>query len=566
MNKKLKIENGFALPLVIIAVVILSALAVGLLMASFGVRMQAVKTKNETVAMLAAEAGYERAVFWMSQQSDILSSLQDGNSGATGNIDFEDASCAYQVDFDDYIGARPVFRIVSTGSSGISQRVVDVAVVQAVTGWVMDKCRIPDGTNSTVPVNFAEDEIIDIPIHINNRKDNPDNRDIYINGSPTFRQKVEMGESRQTSGGSDKYSSVMECFDQGIYFDQPDVRITDPAAVQSKVNRFRDSTDPAFRFIPTGTANVDNGNPTRKAVQLEFYVAAGVGMVKITNNCTVATTPGNYRDYNMVSSGTYQQYDIYAYHYAPQAQAPIIRPVTDSYVRQTFGSKQSDPGGQIFVDGDVVIGGDSLTDPNMVVKGTMTVVATGNIWIADAIVVEGQHDADANAMPSENNPNVLGLIARGVVKVADPGLSNDSDTVDPPDTDATGVQDRFSAARHIYKPVANADGAPVNNRKLPHTMVVEAAITVGGGGWGAENVRSTDGRKVTGPGDQDFLIVKGTISECIRGIVGIIGQNGYLKKYYLDKRLLEGILPGDIWFGGKYVPAPAGWSDYRPED
>ena len=71
-------------------------------------------------------------------------------------------------------------------------------------------------------------------------------------------------------------------------------------------------------------------------------------------------------------------------------------------------------------------------------------------------------------------------------------------------------------------------------------MVVEAAVTVGGGGWGAENVRS-GGRKTTG--NNDNLILRGTISECIRGIVGIIGSNGYLKKYYLDKRLLEGILP-----------------------
>jgi hypothetical protein len=26
---------------------------------------------------------------------------------------------------------------------------------------------------------------------------------------------------------------------------------------------------------------------------------------------------------------------------------------------------------------------------------------------------------------------------------------------------------------------------------------------------------------------------------------------------------MNGILPGDIWFSGKYIPAPAGWSDYR---
>ncbi|MHC4627490.1 MAG: hypothetical protein ACYTDV_10960, partial [Planctomycetota bacterium] len=65
-------------------------------------------------------------------------------------------------------------------------------------------------------------------------------------------------------------------------------------------------------------------------------------------------------------------------------------------------------------------------------------------------------------------------------------------------------------------------------------------------------------------GNQDQLIVRGTITEAMRGVVGLIGNDGYLKSYYLDSRLLEGILPGDMWLRGKYVPAPAGWNEYRP--
>jgi type II secretory pathway pseudopilin PulG len=549
-------ERGFALPLVIIAVVILVALAVGLMMASFGVRMQAVRTKNETVAMLAAEAGYEQGIFWMSQQSDILGALQDSNSGATGIIDFEGSSCSYEVSFDDYIGARPIFRIVSTGTSGISTRVVDVAVVQAITGWVMGKCRIPSGPTSTTEVYFADSEIIDIPIHINNLKDNPDGRDIYIKGSPDFKQKVEMGESRKTAGGTDKYASVMGFFDEGIYFDQPDVRVTDEAAVQSKINRFRDSTDPAFRFMPAGTARVSN---PYNAVQLEFFVDGGVGKVRITNNCTVRGYPGFEKDYKIVpgsGGSTYQKYNIYAYHYAPQDQASLVVPLEGTYVRQKFGTKESEPGGQIFVDGHVVIGSSDYAD--MVINGKMTIVATGNIWIADSIVVDGPRDAAG--MPAAGNPNVLGLIAQGVVKIADPGMSN---STSPAGLPGTTVDDRLTPSKkHNYKPIANAAGS---DRALPHMMIVEAAVTVGGGGWGAENVH-IGGRRVTGPGSQDFLVLRGTISECVRGVVGIIDKNGYLKNYYLDKRLLEGILPGDIWFGGKYVPAPAGWHDYKPEE
>jgi len=279
----------------------------------------------------------------------------------------------------------------------------------------------------------------------------------------------------------------------------------------------------------------------------------------------------------MVSSegaGVYKKYNIYAYHYAPNPvySPPLVYPITAAYVTQHFGTKESDPGGQIFVNGDVIIGGDMVVpgpvpDPNMVVMGKMTVVATGNIWIADSITVEGAREP-ATSLPAEGNPNCLGLIAQGVVKIVDPGLSNvtiANPLLSPPEPN--GVVDRDypadPAKKHYYKPVAVADGAVKNNRKLPHTLIVEAAVTVGGGGWGSENVPK---RKTTGPGNNDFLVLRGSLSECVRGIVGQINYNGYLKKYYLDKRLLEGILPGDIWFGGKYVPAPAGWHDYKAED
>jgi len=92
-------------------------------------------------------------------------------------------------------------------------------------------------------------------------------------------------------------------------------------------------------------------------------------------------------------------------------------------------------------------------------------------------------------------------------------------------------------------------------------------MTVAGGGWGAENVGQ---RKNTGT-SYDQLIVTGSITEAVSGLVGTAPplwlpniRNGYTKHYYFDKRLLEGILPGNIWLQGKFIPAPAGWRDYRP--
>ena len=63
----------------------------------------------------------------------------------------------------------------------------------------------------------------------------------------------------------------------------------------------------------------------------------------------------------------------------------------------------------------------------------------------------------------------------------------------------------------------------------------------------------------------DNLIVHGSITEVVRGVVGLPSYNdGYLKDYTIDTRLMSGILPGDIWFSGKYIPAPAGWHDHSP--
>ena len=125
-NKKLKItagpalrsfsEGGFVLPLVLIALIILSILAIGTMMTSYGSRIEAVKTKAQTEAMLAAEAGYEKAIFLMCQQGDILGWLQSG--GGSGVLNFGSSECSYNIAFHEFLGARPVFQVTSTGKSG----------------------------------------------------------------------------------------------------------------------------------------------------------------------------------------------------------------------------------------------------------------------------------------------------------------------------------------------------------------------------------------------------------------------------------------------------------------
>jgi len=579
--------TGSVLVLVVVSLVALMALGLGLLSVAYGVRHKALRLKNEVVAMLAAEAGYEKAIYWMGQQKDMLSTLANDLPGITGSLSFPDATCKYRIQLYSFVGSRPVYRIVSVGQSGTFRRIVDVLVIQGISGWDMGMCRVPLGANKTVPVYFAANEIIDIPLHINSYDDNPDRRDIYINGNPRFLQTVAVGESRYTKGGFDKYSGVLHLFEGGIYFDQPDSKVTDTQTIQLKLDRFRKSTKPQFVLKPkaTAAAMVPNVLP---AVQLEFFVEGGVGKVCITNNCTIRGYKRN-SDYKTLDfkisdgSNAYERYDIYAYHYIPKNAAKkglqVTIPLQKTYVTQSFGDVESEPGGQIFVDGNVVIGGNrTLHDGDQLIKGRVTVVATGNIWIADAIRLSGKHQSPTAGRiygrPTMDNPNVLGLIAQGVIKVVDPGMS---------EYDAGGINDYPGPPKKIkgfeYVPVGRADSvkkasskenggyAPsFYKRHLPDPMIVEAALTVGGGGWGAENVswKGYGGRKEY-HGKQDKLVVCGAITEAIRGVVGLIGQDGYLKYYYMDPRLLEGILPGDIWLRGKFIPAPAGWHDYRAQ-
>jgi len=407
-----------------------------------------------------------------------------------------------------------------------------------------------------------------MPVHINNADDNPDTIDIFIKGDPQFLQDVSMGESRYTKKGSDKYAGVMDVFDAGIDFDQPNSRITDEATIKMKVERFKDTTKGDYSFVPVTKASVPNAQP---AVQLEFFVdGSGAGSVQITNNCTVRgfiqsqdSRTWDFRIRPGSDGKYYERYNIYSYHLMPgNAETTGERAthsIENTYVTQQIGEAQSEPGGQIFVNGNVIIGGDStVQNGSQVVKGKITVVATGNIWIADSVVLDGPHDTDG--MPSKDNPNALGLIAQGVIKIVDPGMADYSYVDDSP----------LKPSGSVYVPIGVPDtGQPADSykRHLPDPMVVEAAVTVGGGGWGAENVRrSSYGDRKEFSGVQDELILRGTITEAIRGVVGLVGSDGFLKHYYFDKRFLEGILPGDMWLSGKYIPAPAGWREYRSSD
>lgn len=531
--------------MIIACVIVLTILGLGLLSVGYGARLEAIRVKQDAEALLTAEAGYEQALFWMGQQNDLRKAVK--TKSPEGALDFQTSICDYDIRFYDFFGVQPAYRIKSNGHCGRAHRTIDVLVTQAVGRWESNKCRVPDSPWTDRPVSFAHGDVIDMPLHINRYGDPADLlRDIHISGDPCFLRPVSMGESRYARAGSrDKYKTIMPLFNGGIYFDQPNVETANYEKLTTQAKNFKNNS--VFKFKPRKNIAVKN---SVGAVQLEFYVTGtGEGRVLVTDDCTVQLNypPGPW-DYKVGTSTPYEPYNPYAYHYVGQTKRPRDYQITDTYVTDHFGSYRATPGGQIYVDGNVIIGGETVSK----LKGRLTVVATGNIWIVNSVEYDdaGGKYRTAEGLPTADNPNVLGLVSTdGVVKVIDTALSA---------VGGIGPKE-LSVLRLKYEPVAYQDPRPGSqryDRLLPDSVVVEAAITCGAGGWGVENAGNR----------MDLisrdLIVNGSISEAIRGVTGSTFQ----KKYHLDERLLDGILPGNIWLQSKYVPVPGGWSDYRSPD
>jgi hypothetical protein len=618
-GKSAKIRNdGSILAFVVSAIFILTILGMGVLAIAYGARLRAINIKESTLAKLTAEAGYEKAIRWLSAQQDPVSILSPTSSRGearakvvelTSDIkDFPKTSFVSRISFNSFFGSRPVYHIQSCGYSGKLPhgswkftRVVDANVIQAICGWDMGQCETPRDEFTTTPVRFSKDsDDIGIPIHINAYNPGKSTADIYIdltNSPSPFRQPVYMAESRYKSGRitPDKYSSIIDFFQGGIYFDQNNSKISwtrNNAAqkricrdsIRKKVNRFISSTKPEFNFSRlTGKQPRINDNLMQKqndpnhinirqwvpAVQFEFYTKK-IGMVRITNNCGVACIEGGDYDYmlNFVDPAKdYRKYNVYAYHYADNADRILIGGqdprVTDTYVSEQAVTPsqivKTPLGGQIYVDGNVIIGGLVRRSDgriyidgswkNSEIRGRLTIVATGNIWIVSPIKYDNpQNTSTGFPIPGARNLNVLGLFSQfGVVKVVDPALS-------------AGMNDL-----QYYRPVASPNdpnqqeqrNSP-QQRSMPEPMVVQAVITAAGGGFGVENVENRRERI-----SKNNFVVAGAITEVVRGLVkDLRSENGFKKHYYFDKRLLNGILPGDLWLQSKYAPVPGGWRDW----
>lgn len=290
-------QKGAVLALVLVAIMLLMISGAALIRLTNGRLLEAARTKSREKAFSAAEAAYEKALFWMTQQPDMLSALTSNQT--QGLVRFLDSQGTYWVRFANFLGSRPVFHIQAIGECGIYEHRIDAYLVQAVSGWDLGTSRIPSSPTQLVQGYFVTGEVIAMPMHINDQKDSPDARDIGISGTPQFLASVSMGESRYTTGGSDKYADVINLFQAGIYFNQPASRIATPEFVQQKIERFKRFTNPTYQLKPTIRMTLPKHPQGRTgfyastvsdlpAVHLKFYVKDGKGYMRIYNDCTVA--------------------------------------------------------------------------------------------------------------------------------------------------------------------------------------------------------------------------------------------------------------------------------------
>ena len=117
-------KTGSAIPIVLIAIVILSVMGAGLLSLGFQSRAYAIRTTSEITARNAADAGLTKAIYQMNEKLQVKPWNESTLPMATGeSLTNCDATFSYTIALND--GA---YHIESIGSSGQTQKTVNAVL------------------------------------------------------------------------------------------------------------------------------------------------------------------------------------------------------------------------------------------------------------------------------------------------------------------------------------------------------------------------------------------------------------------------------------------------------
>jgi hypothetical protein len=219
MKKLLKSKRcGSAIPLTVIAIIILLAMGVGLLSLGFNGRIYSIRTASDIKARCAADAGLTMALFEMNEKLKVKP-WNDSTLPAAINVKlpYYDAVCSYRV-IGNLAGG---YTLQSLGQSGEASRGVSATIrlKSAFDHAILTKNQLVlksntrvDGYNSALADPFADDIKVDIGSQSNANDSVVLNTGVVVDGDVSVATGADLDDAIRGSGTvtGDKYTSAPE--------------------------------------------------------------------------------------------------------------------------------------------------------------------------------------------------------------------------------------------------------------------------------------------------------------------------------------------------------------------
>jgi type II secretory pathway pseudopilin PulG len=522
-------EGGFAMVTVMLAMLMLTILAVSVTAFAVGSQNLSRRDQNWNAALAAAEAGFDDFVFRLNQSSTYYQSIPTYPSATTWTAvpgAASPASFRYSIRDPNELATKGTLTLVSSGKVGNASRTVEAKVrrrsfidyLYFTDFETMDASLYPNPSSSItqsqaqsgvcshhyydgrdtncIEITFASFDVINGPLHSN---------DAYricpgaqFNGSTST--------SWQGSGGV-YYRAVTGCGSGSPVFANPgDPRYADPLTMPPSNTAILNETRPydgvggggclytgptSITFNSTGTITVDSpfSKNTSNTCPVNTWNGTGTKPAAATGNLPsngviyVQDVPASSTDVNYTSGCPY------SVRYQNSSSNPLrVHPL--GYPQASDITPYNCRSGDVFVSGTM--------------KGQATIAATNNIDVVGNLMYVG----DTNGLGEPNGSDLLGLVANNFVEVYHPVNSS-----------GTNLPTAFTSCS---SPTAG-----------PSCAIIDAAILSV-----QHSMRVQNYNRGAALGT---LTINGAFAQRFRGIVGTFSNgtlnSGYAKGYSYDQRL-----------------------------
>jgi len=392
MNKLLKTKRrGMAIPLAVVAIIILLAMGVGLLSLGFNGRLFSTRTASDIGARCAADAGLTMALFEMNQKLLVKPFKEGTLPFAMGvKLPYSDQVCSYRVT-KNFAGD---YTIMSFGESGQARRAVwatiglkgafDHAILTKETlslksGTVIDGYNSEDIEDKDVDVSIGSQSTADSSIILNSGV--TVNGDVFIAGGDMDTVIKDLGAT--VTGG--KYISAQQSLPK-VTAPKLDTKPAIVAVGQTIPLTPADSgTYPSIDLEQFVDKKAKTTTPSILEVSGGDVVLYLTGDIRLKNSCEIVVKEGSsltiYTDGNIkCDNGSSINMEV------PPEQAKTLQIYTTGQDVQFLDIKaKSDFTGVIYApnaDVDIYAKGDAY---GSVVANDFTYMAGGNFYYDEAL-------------------------------------------------------------------------------------------------------------------------------------------------------------------------------------